>query len=250
VKAAQPERVYDTGAVAWPFDVSHEPTLKIGEVREILSAEFPMLNHSKIRYYESIDLVVPHRTPSNQRLFSHADVERLRFILTEQRDRYLPLTQIAELLRQLDAGEAGADHPGRMRAVDQDDVPRPKPGTRLTKGEVCDLTGATLEQIDGFARMGVVEVDPRGRLTSHAVDIVRYALMLIDTGLDPRQVRAVKSSAASHAATVRQALAAQLAKSSPVARERAYAQGTEMSALLVKLYQSLLVENIEIELDS
>lgn len=247
---AQSHKLPELEAASWPFDVSHDATLKIGEVREILSSEFPMLNHSKIRYYESIDLVVPHRTTSNQRLFSHADVERLRFILTEQRDRYLPLTQIAELLRQLDAGEAGSEHPGRMRAVEQDDVPRPRPGTRLTKREVSDLTGANLEQIDELARLGVVEVDPRGRLTSHAVDIVRYALMLVDAGLDPRQVRAVKNSAASHAATIGSSLAPQLAKQSPVARERAYAQGTEMSALIVKLYQSLLVENVELELDS
>lgn len=247
---AQPQKLHDGGLVSWPFDVSHEATLKIGDVRKILSSEFPMLNHSKIRYYESIDLLVPHRTPSNQRLFSQADVERLRFILTEQRDRYLPLTQIAELLRQLDSGEAGTEHPGRMRAVDQEDVPKPKPGTRLTKREVSDLTGANLEQIDEFARLGLVEVDPRGRLTSHAVNIVRYALMLLDAGLDPRQVRAVKNSASSHAAAIRSNLGPQLAKHSPVARERAYAQGTEVSALLVKLYQSLLVENVEIELDS
>lgn len=247
---AQPQQQPEFEPGYWPFDVSHDPTLKIGEVREILSSEFPMLNHSKIRYYESIELIVPHRTASNQRLFSDADVERLRFILREQRDRYLPLTQIGELLRQLDSGEAGADHPGRMRAVDTDDLPRPKPGTRLTKREVSDLTGANLEEIEDFARLGIVEVDPRGRLTSHSVDIVRYALMLVDAGLDLRQVRAVKNSAGSHASSIRSTLAPQLAKQSPVARERAYAQGSEMSALLVKLYQALLVENVEVELDS
>lgn len=240
---------HDDAPLSWPFDVSHEPTLKIGEVREILASEFPMLNVSKIRYYETIELVVPHRTPSNQRLFSRADVERLRFILTEQRDRYLPLTQIGELLDQLDTGRAGEGHPGRMRAVEQDDVPRPKPGTRLTKREVSDLTGATVEDIEELARLGVVEVDPRGRLTSHAVDIVRYAQMLLDTGLDLRQIRSVKNSANNHASMVKSNLGPQLAKQSPVARERAYAQGSEMSAILVKLYQALLVENVEVELD-
>ena len=90
---------------SWPHDVSHDPCLKIGEVRSILAEEFPLLTLSKIRHYESIELIHPHRTTSNQRLFSHADAERLRFILREQRDRYLPLEQIRELLRQLDAGE-------------------------------------------------------------------------------------------------------------------------------------------------
>ena len=248
-EATQHLHSHDPEQVSWPFDVSHEPTLKIGEVKEILSAEFPMLNVSKIRYLENIDLVIPHRTSSNQRLFSRADVERLRFILTEQRDRYLPLSQIGQLLSQLDSGRAGEGHPGRMRAVEHDDVPRPKPGTRLTKAEVSELTGVAVEDIEELARLGVVEVDPRGRLTSHAVDIVRYSQMITDLGLDLRNIRAVKNSAHNHATMITTSLAAQLAKQSPVARERAFAQGNEMSALVVKLYQALLVENIEVELD-
>ena len=104
--------------VSWPQKLSHSPTLRIGEVRSALSAEFPLLTVSKIRHYESIGLVEPQRTPSNQRLFSAADVERLRFILVEQRDRFLPLSQIGELLRQLDSGESPDDvHPGRMRVI-------------------------------------------------------------------------------------------------------------------------------------
>ncbi len=107
---------------SWPHDVSHDPCLKIGEVRSILAEEFPLLTLSKIRHYESIELIHPHRTTSNQRLFSHADAERLRFILREQRDRYLPLEQIRELLRQLDAGESPR---GRTRAGCASSTSRP-----------------------------------------------------------------------------------------------------------------------------
>ena len=108
----------------------------------MLAAEFPLLTLSKIRHYESIELVHPHRTASNQRLFSPADCERLRFILREQRDRYLPLDQIRELLRQLDAGQQPeGTHPGRLRLID-DAAKRPQPGTRLRLTEVADLTGA------------------------------------------------------------------------------------------------------------
>ena len=76
--------------ISWPQDVSHVPSLRIGEVRTALATEFPLLTVSKLRHYESLGLVTPHRTPSNQRLFSAADVERLRFVLQEQRDRFLP----------------------------------------------------------------------------------------------------------------------------------------------------------------
>lgn len=233
----------------WPFDVSHEATLKIGEVRDILANEFPMLSVSKIRHYESIELITIERTPSNQRLFSQADVERLRFILTEQRDRYLPLTQIAELLRQLDSGQAGAAHPGRMRVVDEDDIVRPRPGTRLTKAEVADLTGASIELIEDVAEAGIVEVDPRGRLTSQAVDIVRFAMTLTSMGADMRQIRAIKTSAHAHASMISTHVATQFARHTPASKERGLAQATEMSALAVKLYQALLVENLEIELN-
>lgn len=242
------QAVHDEAPSTWPFDVSHEPTLKIGEVRELLSAEFPMLAVSKIRHYESLDLISPRRTPSNQRVFSQADVERLRFILVEQRDRYLPLSQIKELLRQLDSGQAGAEHPGRMRAVDTGEMARPKPGTRLTKTEVADLTGASIEQIEDFASAGILAIDPRGRLTSQSVDIVRYGMMAIELGLDVRKVRSMKNSAHAHASLISAALAPQLAKQSTLERERAYAQSTELAAVLVGLYQALLVENVEVEL--
>ena len=163
---------------SWPHDVSHDPCLKIGEVRSILAEEFPLLTLSKIRHYESIELIHPHRTTSNQRLFSHADAERLRFILREQRDRYLPLEQIRELLRQLDAGEQPeGTHPGRMRVIDES-TPRPQPGTRLKLAEVSGLTGVPVADIESMVAAGILSTDARGRLTSQAPDIVRFASML------------------------------------------------------------------------
>ncbi|WP_353066827.1 MerR family transcriptional regulator [Arcanobacterium hippocoleae] len=55
--------------VSWPQEVSHEPNLKIGEVISLLNKEFPFLQASKIRYYESQELISVYRTDSNQRLF-------------------------------------------------------------------------------------------------------------------------------------------------------------------------------------
>lgn len=233
---------------SWPFDTSHEPTLKIGEVKTALTAEFPLLTLSKIRHYESIELIHPHRTSSNQRLFSQADCERLRFILREQRDRYLPLEQIRELLHQLDAGEElrGA-HPARMRVLD--DVPRrPQPGTRLRVGEVADLTGASIEEINELVNAGILALDSRGRLTSQAPDIVRLAQELLNGGFDMRQVRAIRTSAHAHAVLLASMIATERAKSSPVAGERALATAAENAQVMSHLYRALLTENIEVEL--
>ena len=240
---------YEAEALTWPQDLSHEATLKIGEVRAMLSAEFPLTSVSKIRHWETIGLVEPHRTASNQRLYSIADVERLRFILQEQRDRFLPLSQISEELRLLDSGEQPADvHPGRIRVIDDDEVRRPQPGTRLKLVEVSDLTGVSVSAIEDMIKAGILNTDSRGRLTAQAPEIVRYTDMLQQSGFDLRQIRTVRTSAHAHAVLITSAVAQERAKKSTVAGERALTQAAENSAIAAHLYRALLAENDEVEL--
>ncbi len=82
--------------------------LSIGEVLGVLREEFPDVTISKIRFLESQGLIDPERTPSGYRKFYEADVSRLRWILHQQKDHFLPLKVIKERLDQLDDGETGA----------------------------------------------------------------------------------------------------------------------------------------------
>lgn len=68
--------------------------LSIGEVLALLLEEFPDVTISKIRFLESQGLIEPERTASGYRKFSQAEVDRLKFILREQKDNYLPLKVI------------------------------------------------------------------------------------------------------------------------------------------------------------
>ena len=70
---------------------AEKPYLSIGEVLGLLLEEFPDVTISKIRFLESQGLIVPERTASGYRKFYDDDVERLRYILREQKDKYLPL---------------------------------------------------------------------------------------------------------------------------------------------------------------
>jgi len=72
--------------------------LSIGEVLGLLLEEFPDITISKIRFLESQGLIEPERTASGYRKFSRPEVERLRFILREQRENYLPLKVIRNKL--------------------------------------------------------------------------------------------------------------------------------------------------------
>ncbi|MCI7551269.1 MAG: MerR family transcriptional regulator [Actinomycetaceae bacterium] len=243
-----PSYDYAESAFSWPQNVSHEPTLRIGEVLALLNGEFPFLAASKIRHYESIEIISPHRTPSNQRLFSLADVERLRFALVEQRDRLLNLSQIKELLHQLDLGIAQSEHPGRLRSVPFHDQDKPRPGTRLYKDELADLTGASRSLIEDFISAGILTTDSRGRLTAQSVDIIKYGQLLLDSGMTLRQVRAIYNSAHAHAGAIINMTATERARNTPLAKERANAQITEISALVSHAFKAMLLENIDVEL--
>ena len=232
----------------WPHDVAHDATLKIGEVRAMLSAEFPFLAASKIRHFENEGLIFPQRTPSNQRLFSLADVERLRFILIEQRDRYTHLAQIKEMLRQLDNGEVTQEHPAAMRAVASGERVAIRPGTRLTKGELAQLVGVPVAVIEEYISAGLLVQDPRGRLTAQAVDIVKYAQMLQAAGVDLRLLRSVHNSAHAHAVAVMNMLAVERSRKTPLAQERVAAGASEMASLLTHYYRALILESVDVEL--
>ena len=80
--------------------------MSIGEVLVMLKTEFHDVTISKIRFLEGEGLIDPERTPSGYRKFYPSDVERLRFILREQREHFLPLKVIKERLVELDSDTA------------------------------------------------------------------------------------------------------------------------------------------------
>ena len=82
--------------------------LSIGSVLDALRADFPEITISKIRFLESEGLIRPARTAAGYRQFSHSDVARLRFVLSAQRDHYLPLKVIRAKLDEFDRDPSGS----------------------------------------------------------------------------------------------------------------------------------------------
>ena len=93
--------------------------LSIGEVLSLLKDEFPDITISKIRFLESQGLLDPERTPSGYRKFYDNDVERLRWILRQQREHFLPLKVIKGRLGvEVDEDEPPAAEPLAPTAAD------------------------------------------------------------------------------------------------------------------------------------
>ena len=119
--------------------------LSIGEVLSSLHDEFPDVTVSKIRFLESQGLIDPERTPSGYRRFYAADVERLRWILVQQRDHFLPLRVIKERLDHY--GPQGApplpngDQPTKAAApATRAPAPVPKPARPARRVSTSALT--------------------------------------------------------------------------------------------------------------
>lgn len=114
--------------------------LSIGEVLGVLREEFPDITISKIRFLESQGLIDPERTPSGYRKFYESDVSRLRWILHQQKDHFLPLKVIKERLDRLDDESAPATTPasdaapsrgrGGSRSSEPDAAPKKARGAR------------------------------------------------------------------------------------------------------------------------
>lgn len=117
--------------------------LSIGEVLSLLHDEFPDVTISKIRFLESQGLVDPERTPSGYRKFYEPDIERLRWVLRQQRDAFLPLKVIKGRLVKR-AGpydeEGGALGPGQ--APDEVVIEEGYAGVELGKGLLSPNGGA------------------------------------------------------------------------------------------------------------
>src|SRR6188472_1418917 len=96
--------------------------LSIGEVLNLLQQEFPDVTISKIRFLESQGLLDPERTPSGYRKFYEEDIERLRWILRQQKENFLPLKVIKD---RLASGDLDEPAPARAAAT-----PAPNDGDR------------------------------------------------------------------------------------------------------------------------
>jgi DNA-binding transcriptional MerR regulator len=90
--------------------------LSIGEVLTTLRDEYPDITISKIRFLESQGLIDPERTPSGYRKFYSPDIARLRWILHQQKEHFLPLKVIKGRLEA-----AGPDQ------LPEDNGPEPAP---------------------------------------------------------------------------------------------------------------------------
>jgi DNA-binding transcriptional MerR regulator len=214
-------------------------TFNIGEVLEHLRADFPGVTISKIRFLESEGLVEPQRAPSGYRRFSHDDIARLRYVLTVQRDHYLPLRVIKEQLEQLDEGMelAAGGRPGAPYAVAS--APQESGQVRLSRlslMEAADVSEQLLAELESYGL-----VTARGAtFDADALLIARTAGELATYGLEPRHLRTIRSAAEREVGLVEQVVAPMLRQRGAEARGRGEEAAREIARLTSRLHAALV----------
>lgn len=179
------ERVPPEGT--WPHALSHDPLMRLSDVLAIIQPEFPALSPSKLRFLDAQGLVVPQRTGSGYRQYSPADVERLRFVLREQRDHFRPLSVIAERLAALDAGEA-------REAVLPHEVEEER-APWLTAAELARLSNVDPDLVVELDAGGIIEAGMPGKYRREAIAVVHAAAEYLAAGGDTRAIRVLRNAA-------------------------------------------------------
>jgi DNA-binding transcriptional MerR regulator len=234
--------------------------MSIGAVLDLLRGDFPDVTISKIRFLEAEGLVTPERTASGYRRFTAYDCARLRFVLTAQRDQYLPLKVIKA---QLDAQPDG-ELPQSGSAYG---VPRLVPvdaafdeGTagllgvaptqvRLRREDLLARSGIEEALLTELIKAGVIKPGRAGFFDEHSVVIAQCAKALEEYGVEPRHLRAFRSAADRQSDLIAQIAGPVVKAGKAGARDRADDLAREVAALAITLHTSLIKAAVRDVLD-
>jgi DNA-binding transcriptional MerR regulator len=210
----------------------------ISEVLAQLLPEFPDISTSKIRFLEAKGLIEPARSRSGYRRFSAEDIDRLRYILTVQRDSYLPLQVIRE--RLADSAARGAGHPRTLGGSAVPGAGGPgRVSADMSRRQLLEAAGIDDEQLTELEDHGLIRRVGR-QYGPEALAVARTVAALRQYGVQARHLRAVKAAADRDANLIEQVVAPQLRQRDPGARDAAARTAWQIADLTLRLHATLV----------
>ncbi len=176
------------GAAAENRSPGSAAKLSIGQVLQRLNPEFPEVTTSKLRFLEDQGLLFPTRSASGYRKYSHDDVERVREILTMQRDLYLPLKVIGTYLDERDRGLEPEMPGSRAPKVESMLVG----ASEMDRRALIQRAGATPALLDNAVSAGLIA--PAGPYRDDELSILTALVELARDGIEPRHLRSFRAA--------------------------------------------------------
>ncbi len=218
--------------------------MTIGQLVGALEPEFPGLSISKVRYLEDRGLLAPRRTPSGYRTYGPIDVRRLRTILTLQRDEFLPLDVIQE---RLDRGTATPLGRRLSRVRSRESVEtlhqEEQSFTWQQAAELIEVDEDFLRELADY-HLIAERRGGEGRLTDTDLDIARMCRLLARFGLEPRNLRLLRSSVEREVALLEQVVLPDLRSSHSDRRAQGEQTLQDLASLLSQLVDHLLYKEV------
>jgi len=212
-------------------------TISIGEVLSILKRDFPDVTISKIRFLEAEGLVTPERTTSGYRRFSQHDVDRLRTVLTMQRDQYLPIKESLETGADSADATAVAVAGSGLRPEDF----RPGAGrARMTREELAEASGLEESFVVQMENIGLVWATPAGHYDEDALAVASVVARLSAYGVEPRHLKTFRVVTDRETGMVEQMATPYSNPRDRDGRTREREVVRELAALIVQLHAALL----------
>lgn len=208
--------------------------LSIGQVLAKLNPEFPDLTPSKLRFLEERQLISPARTESGYRKFSLEDLERLRLILSMQRDHYLPLKVIRGYLDDLDAGRAPVLPNGAsVSAPSMLSTER-----RYTRDELLREAGATPMLLNDAVTASLIV--PAELYSEDTLAVLKSLVELQRSGIEPRHLRGFRAAAERELGLIENALMPVARRKDASSRAKAAELAREIAGQLEVVRSSLI----------
>jgi DNA-binding transcriptional MerR regulator len=229
-----------------------QKSVTIGAVCKALEQEFPDISISKIRYLEDQKLLTPRRTQGGYRVYSPADVQRLRTILRLQRDEFLPLRVIRQ---ELAGGRAERDVTpaspgpagGEARPMRRSAISASANGALFSLEDVAEETGAPASLIGELVDFGVIkgEIQAGRRFFDDTErEIIRAVSELARYGVGGRNLRVFRTSADRESALLQSILAPALRSRNPDRRKEAIEALENLASVTTHLKHLLLIRDL------
>ena len=232
----------------------------IGQVLSALDVDFPGISASKIRFLEDRGLVHPQRTNTGYRKYSAADVEQLRLILLLQRDRYLPLKVIKELvesntLHEVAVGSEPASASPSETAPSQEsaesqpalsDSPLASikdSGATYTLRELSATAEVDMPLLRELINFGLIR-ENNGVYDDYDVVVTRVCSELTSHGLQPRHLRQFRAAAEREVGLVETAVAPLASRKDEDSQAKAAARASEIAQLCLRLHMALVASSM------
>jgi len=249
--------------------------LSIGEVLTLIQQDFPDVTISKIRFLESQGLLSPERTPSGYRKFRQADLDQLRWVLRQQKERFLPLKVIREKLARGEhlaseptpdsrsgsddrgagseaggggevpsVGDGATDHP-RVDVGDgigglEDAGPT---SLALSVEELLAATGLSPEDLQALESYGLIEsrsIGPATYYDGEALIVAKLAAGFAVFGVEARHLRMYKIAAQREASVFEQVIMPLVRQRNPSSARKAREQLEEMARMGARMRGAMI----------